>query len=105
MLELLKVNLTDIQKQHIDSLLWLLADRPEDRRTGRTYLLALVYIASAIKYPGRTIFIRDHAATQQDDWMLQFTIKNMVDGLPKEMREDFVFMDRSFCYRKIKANP
>ena len=52
-------NLTEQQEKYKDAITWLI-DNDANRATGRSYLMACVFIESAIKYPGKEIEIFDH---------------------------------------------
>lgn len=84
------VTLTDLQKQHINSVFWLFS--PGGRRTGRTYLLAVIMIAYAYDWPGTRIPIRDHANRRDQDQQLIWVIRDIVSSSPvEEFRNGFKY--------------
>ncbi len=51
---------TKRQKEFLPAIKWLLSDEMEDRQSGRTTLMAYVFILKAIKNPGKRIYLFDH---------------------------------------------
>lgn len=66
-----KFRLYKIQKTHFKAVLWLLNNEDggledmQDRRSGRTTLMAYTFITLALKNPGRAIHVYDHYPLQK----------------------------------------
>lgn len=104
MLEKLGIELTPVQKQHIGSLIWLLADREEDRRSGRSFLMAITYIAAAYEHHDRAYRVRDHFARVNNDHELIQQIKMLCNKFPENISERFIFRHDEILYtdREVK---
>jgi len=63
-IEALMEKLTPLQKKHYPSILWLLNDGAH--RSGKSYLLAMVYIVIAIE-THKKVYVRDHFPTKEAD--------------------------------------
>ena len=50
--------LTPKQQSHYESVRWLIRDG--NRRSGRTFLMAYIFVEEALQNPGRTIHIFNH---------------------------------------------
>lgn len=72
--------LTEQQQRAFQALRWLHSDAEIDRRTGRSYVLALAYIHQALNSPADTwIEVEDHFhGNAQVDYQLFVTIRDVL---------------------------
>lgn len=54
---------------------------PQERRTGRTTVLALQYIAQAMQQPHEPVYVKDHYVSENANRCLIHTMQDMVDKL------------------------
>lgn len=50
--------------RHLDTISWLTDQRDEQRRSGRTTVMALAYLNHAAENPGKTIHLMDHCGKE-----------------------------------------
>ncbi len=67
--------LTDLQKQHLPSILWLLS---KDRRLGKSYLIAYAFIIKSLSNPNRTIYVFDHINTYNNNRIIIDMIREII---------------------------
>lgn len=89
--------LTKKQTDYLGALLWL-TDPIAYRREGRSYLLAMAYIANAIHYPNVRVRPRDHNPDHHSDVRLMDEIKQQVSQMPKKTKEAFKIGMDFICY-------
>jgi hypothetical protein len=76
-MELLNFRLTKLQQKYLKAIEWLIS--PEDnRRSGRTTLMAIAFIKWALTHPERWIDIFDHFPTEEAKERLLIHIKKMI---------------------------
>lgn len=105
---------------HLPSIEWLVSRRPEDRRTGRSYVLATAFLKAACTTNGAPVMVFDHQQSNGRDVMIQTlrsiapSVQILSDGrlepqpayastpghpeswkLIKELRDDFVSLCRA----------
>lgn len=88
---LVKLKLTKEQNEHLKTVEWLLGD---DRASGRSTVMALAFITTAVKKPNNQIEVFDHKQFVRAREHMMLTL----DRLTKEMgiREQFLFNNRQF---------
>lgn len=75
---------TDQQKEAYRSIKWLYGGA---RRTGRTYLLAVVFVEQALEYQGEWVYVADHSLPHRSyntirlmDMVNDLALSHMEDG-------------------------
>jgi len=57
--KILNIKLTEYQRKYFRGIKWLL-DADSNLGYGRTFLMAIIYIDLALKYPNKWIYVSDH---------------------------------------------
>lgn len=84
----LNFKLTKEQKKHLKSIQWLLSSKPKDRRSGRSMLLAYVYILEALNQKEyRKIEIIDHPFIVYGD-LAKYTNKFLANYINEIIKEN-----------------
>lgn len=73
-----KIKLLPEQKAHLDAIDWL--TNPGIKNRGRTYLLATMFVAQAIRYPGHEITIFDHYSNDRRNNLRIIEVISIVIG-------------------------
>lgn len=79
--------LTTTQEEHLKAVKWLL-DCNCFRASGRSYLMAVVFIDMAMRYPGQKICIYDHFPAVQAKERILRLIKNIITSELKALPEE-----------------
>ncbi len=69
--------LTEFERAQVESLSWLLSMRDEDRRTGRTSVLAVYYLSLAYSQLNRRVTLIDHIPTQDSHSHMVTVVENI----------------------------
>lgn len=77
-------NLTKDQQNKVDVLTWLLSQHPDDLATGRTTLLAMAFLQTALDNPGQWIEVFDHTGTEHDRTLMMMQIEYLCPPQYKE---------------------
>lgn len=93
-----KIKLLPEQKAHADAIDWL--TNPGIKNRGRTYLLATMFVAQAIRYPGHEIAIFDHYSRDRKN---DFRIIEVIAHIIGEKDINYFTLDKSKM--TLKLNP
>ena len=82
--------LTELQKEYLPAIEWLVDDTQRYALEGRTFILAYVYIKMALEKQGKWIKINDHWPFLQGRDHLMQMIHRMISGMKITHRNPFI---------------
>ena len=91
----MNIDLSKIQRKHLKAIEWFISDN--NRREGRSYLLAIAYINKAVNSRGQWIQVLDHFPTTETNRRLFEVIEQMISK-DKQLLKKSCFNDRKFIF-------
>lgn len=89
-----KVNLSKHQSKYLEAVDWLL-DNNANRASGRSYLMAVVFIGCALRHPNTEIIVFDHWPFEIAHRQMLRLIKNLLSQ-DEELLKRTEFKQKSF---------
>lgn len=99
----LDIELTDKQRERFEVIEWLFGSDTTSMKSGRTLLLALHAIKTAMERPGTRIYLVDHEKSPSGQEALKYAIRRLLSGADDKLRRRFVLGSKGLTFDRYSA--
>jgi len=94
--DILGIELTPTQREYFNAIDWLLdSNTPIERAVGKTYLMSVIFIKTAIEHPNRWIYVFDHIYPWKtgNPYSIYEQVRDLISGIVTEEHSNFECSD------------